>query len=141
MTTTRENRKEETHQILDDLSITIKVLQNPYEFDTRHLFKMATRINKKRSFLFVSTILGKHLAVKPQIPLLVGHLLSLRYMEVVHGSYDPRVYKLTEAIKTGKDAREALEMIKEKPIDLPKPITIIGFAETATALGLSLIHI
>ncbi|WP_139891925.1 phosphoribosyltransferase family protein [Bacillus sp. D386] len=135
MTATRVNIREVTHQILDDLTVGIEVFHNPYDFETNQLFKMATRINKKRNFLFVSTVLGKHLAVNPKIPLLVGHLLSLRYLEVVYGKKDMRAEAIAEAIKTGGNIEEALLLVEEDPIKLPKPLTIIGFAETATALG------
>jgi hypothetical protein len=80
----------ETYNVLDDLTVEVNVLNNPYQFELEQLFQMATRINKKRSFLFVSKVLGKHLAVNPQIPLLVGSLLSMRYKEVVYGIKDNR---------------------------------------------------
>nr|WP_235775537.1 MULTISPECIES: phosphoribosyltransferase family protein [Paenibacillus] len=38
---------------------------------------MAARINKKRSFLFVSKVLGKHIPVDPYTPLLTGAALGL----------------------------------------------------------------
>nr|WP_179037700.1 phosphoribosyltransferase family protein [Paenibacillus sp. URB8-2] len=38
---------------------------------------MAARINKKRSFLFVSKVLGKHIPVNPYTPLLTGAALGL----------------------------------------------------------------
>ena len=96
---------------------------------------MATRINKKRSFLFVSKVLGKHLAVNPHIPLLVGSLLAMRYMEVVHGYKDPRAMAVARAIQTNQQTEQLLESIRNGPIGLPAPTTFIGFAETATALG------
>ncbi|MCQ6275561.1 phosphoribosyltransferase family protein [Bacillus sp. V3B] len=129
--------QKETYNVLDDLRVEVEVLNNPYHFQLDQLFQMATRINKKRSFLFVSKVLGKHLAVNPAIPLLVGSLLSLRYMEMVYGLKDPRAQKIAEAIQTNTDIaiEGAWASMKNSPISLPRPTTFIGFAETATALG------
>lgn len=125
----------ETYHVLDDLTVEVEVHQNPYHFQLDELFQMATRINKKRSFLFVSKVLGKHLAVNPHIPLLVGNLLAMRYMEVVHGIKDSRATAVVMAIQTNEQTEQLLESIRSKPIGLPQPTTFIGFAETATALG------
>ena len=78
----------------------LKCYDNPYHFQLDQLFQMATRINKKRSFLFVSKVLGKHLPVNPKIPLLIGSLLALRYMEIVYGMKDTRANKIAQAIQT-----------------------------------------
>lgn len=125
----------ESYTILDDLKVEVEVLHNPYNFSLHELFQMATRINKKRSFLFVSKVLGKHLAVSPQLPLLVGNLLAMRYLEVVHGVQDPRVEEVAEAIRTKNHVAGMLTSIQNEPLSLPSPTTFIGFAETATALG------
>lgn len=125
----------ETFHVLDDLTVEVEVYQNPYHFQLDELFQMATRINKKRSFLFVSKVLGKHLAVNPHIPLLVGSLLAMRYMEVVHGLKDSRATAVVRAIQTNEQTEQLLESIRSKTIGLPQPTTFIGFAETATALG------
>ena len=125
----------DTYHVLDDLTVEVAVLNNPYKFHLNQLFQMATRINKKRSFLFVSKVLGKHLPVNPQISLLVGSLLSMRYMEVVYGYKDPRAKQVAEAIQTNQNVEELLSAMKDDPILLPRPTTFIGFAETATALG------
>lgn len=123
------------YPILDDLTVNVEVLHNDYQFELEELFQMATRINKKRSFLFVSKVLGKHLAVNPHIPLLTGNLLAMRYMEVVHGNKDPRIAKLVDAIRTGANLEEIAKDIQNAPLVLPQETTFIGFAETATALG------
>lgn len=85
--------------------------------------------------MFVSKVLGKHLAVNPHIPLLVGSLLAMRYREVVHGIVDPRAAAVAKAIQTNEQTEQLLDSIRIQPIGLPKPTTFIGFAETATALG------
>ena len=67
--------------IYQNYEIEVVVTNNPYDFALSDLFKMATRINKKRRFLFVSTVLGKHLAVRPQVPILTGTLLAMMYQQ------------------------------------------------------------
>lgn len=125
----------ETYTVLDDLTVTIDVTHNPYQFKLDQLFKMATRINKKRSFLFVSQVLGKHIGVDPSIPLLTGHLLAMRYMEVVHGQENPRAKAIAKAIQTKENIAELAEEMQNEPLQLREKTTFIGFAETATALG------
>lgn len=110
-------------------------MNNPFNFELDQLFQMAARINKNRSFLFVSKVLGKHLAVNPKIPILIGSLLALRYLEVVHGHKDARTQKIAKAIQTNEGLDEVWTSMKAQPAVLPRPTTFIGFAETATALG------
>jgi hypothetical protein len=127
-TSTYLNRKY-SYQILESLSIELEIAENPYRLPLEELFVMAARRNKKRSFLFVSKILGKHLPINPSKGLLTGLLLADRYtIETVGNSYTAGL-KLEE------------EFLKEKP-NLPEAFipaaispVIIGFAETATALG------
>ena len=72
-------------KIIQNYEIEMDITANPYDFELSDLFKMATRINKKRRFLFVSTLLGKHLAVRPQVPLLTGTLLAMMYHHKLSG--------------------------------------------------------
>lgn len=65
------------------------MLHNPYLLLPDQLFQMAARMNKRRGFLFVSTILGKHLPVLPAISLAGGCALAARYMEVLHRTNHP----------------------------------------------------
>ena len=74
-----------TLPVLKQLSINIEITENPYGLPFDELFTMAARINKKRAFLFVSKVLGKHIPVNPNKSLLVGALLANRYIETVKG--------------------------------------------------------
>ena len=57
------------------------IRKNNYNFSEEQLFVVGKRDNnKKRSFLFISKLLGKHLAVKPEVVKATGFLLSsLKY--------------------------------------------------------------
>ncbi|MGN7478736.1 phosphoribosyltransferase family protein [Solibacillus silvestris] len=123
------------YNVLNAYEATVRVVENPYQFEEQQLFAMALRINKKRSFLFVSKVLGKHLAVCPQIPLLTSHLLAYRFMEVRFQQKKDFAHEICEAIKTKSALTETLQRSLNNKIHMDEPLTIIGFAETATALG------
>ena len=72
-----------------------------YTDELKELVSFGSRINKKRGFLFVSRVLGKHLPTKP--------------------SMMRDIYR-----KLAKDIKRQIS---------DRPTLIIGFAETATALG------
>ncbi|MEM5592566.1 phosphoribosyltransferase domain-containing protein [Niallia circulans] len=92
---------------------------------------MAARINKRRAFLFVSRLLGKHLPIEPKKGLLTGFMLAARYEEIMTGKHSPQKEKLLEIY------HDSSLPFLDKPFiqkEVCNPI-IIGFAETATALG------
>lgn len=123
------SKRKYTLQILDAIQVQIEVIENPYELAVEELFIMAARINKKRSFLFISKVLGKHLPINPKKGLAASALLAARYMESVKG--------------LDCSLRESLlnSFLKDAPFEqgrfIPGHINpvVIGFAETATALG------
>ncbi|MEH7083009.1 phosphoribosyltransferase family protein [Neobacillus drentensis] len=123
------SKKKYTYNILDSIETETEVTENPYELPIQELFTMAARINKKRSFLFVSKVLGKHLPINPHKGLLTAALLGSRYLETVRGTK----YVETEKLLTSF-YRE--ELYKSKAF-IPEHVcpVVIGFAETATALG------
>lgn len=123
--------------IMDNMDVTITVANNPLDISIDNLFKMAARVNKKRGFLFVSKVLGKHIPVHPLEPLLISGLLAILYYEsktkatlsvknrIIDGMLSQEVERL----------QEAYALLKEQPLSLHGSPLIIGFAETATALG------
>lgn len=123
------------YNVLDKFTAEVNVLANPYNFEQSQLLDIAMRINKKRSFLFVSKVLGKHLAVQPQIPIITGQLLAYRFLEVRENEYQKLTPQLVKAIKNHSYAQEVLQLVQKNPIYSKKKLRIIGFAETATALG------
>ncbi|ULT55339.1 phosphoribosyltransferase family protein [Neobacillus drentensis] len=123
------SEKRYTFNILDSIKVEINSLENPYHIPIDELFTMAARINKKRSFLFISKVLGKHLPIEPNKGLLIAALLGARYLEVVKGIKCREKDRLLSLfIKGGTFHSSPFIAEKHKPV-------IIGFAETATALG------
>ncbi|XJZ25886.1 phosphoribosyltransferase family protein [Bacillota bacterium Lsc_1132] len=123
-------KKKYSFPILDFFDVEVEVTNNPYILPLDELFTMAARMNKKRSFLFVSKLIGKHIPVHPNKALVTSALLAVRYYESKMGEE-----------YCGKSALLA-EFLKENPSFSRVPFIpagdhplIIGFAETATALG------
>lgn len=123
------------YNVLDKIAAEVNITENRYEFEPSQLFDMAMRINKKRSFLFVSKVLGKHLAVAPQIPILTSHLLAHRFLEVRQQQQQEMTATIVQTIKNRENLQDTLQLVRTQPVRSKKPLTIIGFAETATALG------
>lgn len=121
--------------IIQNYEIEIDITANPYDFALSDLFKMATRINKKRRFLFVSPLLGKHLAVRPQVSLLTGALLAMMYYHKLTGKEAVELPAVVQALKQPKKAQEVFQTVENIGIELSEKTLFIGFAETATALG------
>lgn len=124
-----------TYNVLNKLVTAVTVTENPYQFELEQLFEMAMRINKKRSFLFVSHVLGKHLAVAPQVPILIGHLLAHRFANIRQKQELHTTETLVQALKRGTGLVDEMKRAQQEPILSQQPLHIIGFAETATALG------
>lgn len=133
--------KSQSFHILDDLKVIIQVSNNPLNLPLESLFEMAARINKKRSFLFVSKVLGKHLPVNPFISLMGGAILGLLYYK--HEGYTVSLDQedMSSALQNPKLAEKIYRSIKSNPLELTEPTLFIGFAETATALGHSMYDI
>ncbi|MDZ5473145.1 phosphoribosyltransferase family protein [Bacillus sp. 31A1R] len=122
--------KKVTLPIINDLKVELTIQENPYSIPLDELFLMAARINKNRSFLFVSKVLGKHIPINPKKGLLIGSLLAGRYLEIVEN----------KAFEFNGDLLS--QLLSEEPVLCDEAFIsnsynplIIGFAETATALG------
>jgi hypothetical protein len=124
------SKEKYTYNILDSIKVEIEISENPYQLPIERLFTMAARINKKRSFLFVSKLLGKHLPINPKKGLLTAALLAARYAESVKGLECEEKEKLLSLFSID----EPLYISKSIVTKTVKPL-VIGFAETATALG------
>lgn len=98
--------------------------ENKFDFLPDQLFCIGCRDNNpKRSFLFISKLLGKHISTSPELVKATGYLLSsLKY------GFDNKTF--IDCIK-GKGSPDYNQRAEDKDI------LVIGFCETATALGMS----
>lgn len=116
--------------------VTVHIKENPFHLPPEALFSMAERINRKRGFLFVSRVLGKHIPVKASIPQIAGSALAALFLESHHNTSFPELTELFYLALTNPDAsEEVMGRLQKRPFPLPEPTLFIGFAETATALG------
>ena len=123
--------KQVTMKSLDYLEIDILLKKTSQKIALEKLFDIAIRKNKKRIFLFVSKVLGKHLAIDPKIPSLAGILLAYQFKGL-----DLTVpIKLLESEKIDDTIYKQL---REKKVQIDRKTLLIGFAETATGLGHSM---
>ncbi|PLS19732.1 hypothetical protein CVD28_04790 [Bacillus sp. M6-12] len=120
--------------ILNQVQLDIETIANPFQFEMEDLFVMGARVNPKRSFLFVSKLLGKHLEVHPDIPKLSGHLLSNLFAKKYGNQYFSNIHSLVEAVKTG-NMTEKVKGELNKTHSLSEKVLFLGFAETATGIG------
>ncbi|NGZ74866.1 phosphoribosyltransferase family protein [Saccharibacillus alkalitolerans] len=146
-----EGAAEYVYEMPEGLTVRVRLTANPFGLHPDDLFRMAARINKKRSFLFVSRILGKHIPVDPHQSLLGGAALALlwqrRRAEEGAGNdkslsapvQDTLACSLEEVCSAlrggGEEARELYGRLKNRKLETETPTLFIAFAETATALG------
>ncbi|WP_255367918.1 phosphoribosyltransferase domain-containing protein [Psychrobacillus sp. OK032] len=129
-----------TYNLHGDLKLTIEVKNNPNNFSPEALFEMGVRINKKRSFLFVSRLLGKHLAVDPAISLGTGSILASMLLESEGEKPLPHLIEIVEMVNSGVPDRALSAKSLAYKAKLPTKTVFIGFAETATGLGHAVFH-
>lgn len=121
---------------LEGQRVTVRLEGNPFDFEPQTLFSLAARRNKKRGFLFVSKVLGKHVPVDPFVSLLAGAALAVQFMSKIHNVNHPHAQAIMEALKTNKETGEVYEAaVTNQRFALPQETLFIGFAETATGLG------
>jgi hypothetical protein len=128
------------------LGISLTTVSSPVGLRIDDLIAVALRHNPRRAHLLVSTVLGKHVGVDPRVVhgcgLLLGRLVAAR----LTGSVVPDSWAAAaRASVTGTDPGALLRVL---PAVADPPVAstvtwwrgadgpvVIGFAETATALG------
>lgn len=132
----------------ENYKVTINIeAKSNNNIDGNKLFKLAARQNLKRGFLFVSTVLGKHIPVSPIVSLLMGRILATEVMKfkdnkkienntlyhLLNDYFENSANEVNTEINS-KLNEEYQKILKEK-FTLKEKTLFIGFAETATALG------
>lgn len=142
----------------ENYSIDISINSIEYSLAADSLFKLAARKNIKRGFLFVSTVLGKHIPVSANISLLVSKLLAYNYynlcsnekisipaevinvineyndLDLLDNMFEGKEF-LDNYIKLNNKAKKIYNSLLENKLELSEKTLFIGFAETATGLG------
>lgn len=121
---------------LEGQRVKVTLENNPFDFSPEMLFSLAARKNKKRGFLFVSKVLGKHIPNDPFVPLLAGAALAVQFLRKIHGVDHVDTQAIIQSLKSSKDTRSVYETVINRALfSLPEESLFIGFAETATGLG------
>jgi hypothetical protein len=123
--------KEINCKVLDNLSVNIKINENPYDIPVSSVFSIAARNNPKRSYLFVSKLIGKHIPVRPIVPFTAGYLLASRLAEYMGLTVNRKKIKEAVSLLSCEQAGD----FQPVSYELSGKSLFIGFAETATALG------
>ena len=134
-TNSSDSLNQKTYNLHGDLKLSIDIKDNPYGISSDALFEMGVRINKKRQFLFVSRLLGKHLAVDPAISLGTGSILASMLMESEGEKRHPQLREIVKMVNSGIPNRKLSAESLAYKTKLPTKTVFIGFAETATGLG------
>lgn len=134
MTTSILSTQKKIYKILDNFHATVIIDHNPYSLFLEDVFSMAARDNSKRRYLFVSKLIGKHIPVRPQIPLLTGFLLASRLADHLGLPIDQsKIDDVVRILSLGDtDVCSAMPRF-----NFDGKVLFLGFAETATALGQS----
>ena len=103
-----------------EMALTLQTAASPAEVDA--LLALAARDNPKRAHLLVSRVLGKHLAVDPRVMVASYWMLT----DLFRGKQDVAVSSLADPELC---VRRGLQLFPDSYA------LVIGYAETATALG------
>jgi adenine/guanine phosphoribosyltransferase-like PRPP-binding protein len=105
--------------------------------DPRVLLGLALRRNPRRAQLLVSRVLGKHVPTDPRLVRAAGLLLGGLVADALAGRPARALPTalLHAAVGGDRDAAVALHAVAGQEIDAPVDALVLGFAETATALG------
>lgn len=115
------------------MNIKLDIKNNQFGLDLNEILGVAKRDNNpKRNFLFVTNLLGKCLIANPDVCRGTGYLMADLVMK--SNSFNNEV--LINAIKKNKSSIK-LKKELDKYIDTDENIFVMGFAETATGLGMS----
>lgn len=130
----------------DRLGIEVSTVQAPLGLRVEELVGLGLRRNPRRAHLLVSRVLGKHLPTDPRIVYGSGLLLGLLVGDLLAGGRcgaDTRVglgSSLGQALASGSGADavafgHAVRAATAQAVPLQPSPTVLGFAETAVALG------
>ncbi|PWV94395.1 RNA binding Pelota-like protein [Paenibacillus cellulosilyticus] len=127
------------YNIAGSLQVTVNEKDNPFELPISSLFHMAARNNPKRSFLFVSKLLGKHIPIDPHTSLLAGYALAVllcRHLQPERSAeWEPLLQQTMKGLTDPAEAASVYRKLIADRLQVSVPLKLLGFAETATALG------
>lgn len=120
------------------LGIDLESASGPLGLRLEDLVALAVRRNPRRAHLLVSTVLGKHRPTDPDMvrgaALLLGRLVAQALGDARGDAVlEQDGGRLLRALNGERGA--AADLAIAPPVDRPNDLLVIGYAETATALG------
>jgi len=115
----------------------IRLRRTGLGLDPALLLGVALRRNPRRAHLLVSRVLGKHVPTEPRLVRAAGLLLGGLAGDAVDGAVPRALPQPRLAAAVGGDASAAAGLhatVLPAP-EGPRDVLVLGFAETATALG------
>ena len=113
--------------------VKINITKNIYGIDIEDLVSVGYRNNNnKRNFLFISKVLGKHIEVRPNMCKVIGLLLASTIFE-----QNEETSIFLDYLKNQKDYEIKVKDAMKLVYKTNEKIAALGFAETATALGMA----
>ena len=135
----RSDRTDLSGWVGSRFGVVLTTHSSPVGLELDDLVGLALRRNPRRAHLLVSTVLGKHVPVDPAVAISIGRLLG-ELVAVATGTgrtslaadwVDP----VHQAVRAGHPG-ELLDVLDAAQLARPESTaTVLGFAETATALG------
>ncbi|MDC7123428.1 phosphoribosyltransferase [Cellulomonas fimi] len=137
--------------VSDRLDLTLRTSVSPVGLDLTDLVGLAVRRNPRRAHLLVSRVLGKHVPTDPRVVrgagLLLGALAARSLVEPPPAEATDTGADLDDRLlSAGAVLRDALDgdpvaptlltgVVADLVAEDPAPALVLGYAETATALG------
>jgi hypothetical protein len=126
--------------VQERLDLRVRSTGSPVGIPLHELVGLAVRRNPRRAHLLVSTVLGKHVPADPRVVhgtgLLLGRLVRAALTAVPDEGVHIAGDALRRALAGDGDAAESLVSAPGPEAEpLPPGTVVLGFAETATALG------
>ena len=128
------------------LGVRAATVSSPVGLLVEDLIALALRRNPRRAHLLVSTVLGKHIGVDPRVVHGCGLLLGGLVHATLSGAPVPESWAAAaHAAVRGRDPDALLRAVRQPGVPVAAPTVtswrgadgpvVLGFAETATALG------
>ncbi len=125
-----------TSWVADEFGVEVRTVSSSVGLVITDLVGLALRRNPRRAHLLVSTVLGKHLAVDPDLVIGTGRLLGELVARALGTGVSVNWSTLAEiAVQVGDPAplNAALDTaLSDRSVH---SVVVLGFAETATGLG------
>jgi adenine/guanine phosphoribosyltransferase-like PRPP-binding protein len=123
-----------TAWVSEHLDVRLRTTASPFGLELTDLVGLAVRRNPKRAHLLVSRVLGKHVPTDPRVVRGAGLLLGALVRAELTGEPVPDAEAFRSAFAADGGERGSAALQVPAPA-APVPAVVLGYAETATALG------